>query len=429
VRRRIVVLVVAAGIVAIAVFGLPLAGLVLAYVSVAETAEQSGTATVAALTVAVDLARGTDPQLPPVRSGTGTSGPGRSSTDVGLYDLTGRRITGTGPDTADAAVRQVLAGASNAAQDGVVAVPVLGPNDQPAGAVRVSEGPGEVVARVAWIWAAMLVLAAAAVLGAAAIAVRQGRRLAGPLEALSTAARRLGDGDFSARTERAGIPEIDSLGADLDTTAERLGTSLARWQAFSRDASHQLRTPLTGLSMTLETLLDDPAVELPPAAHDAVVVALRSADGLRQTIDDLLELARTTARPTTQVAVRPVVDDVLGHYRPLVTRAGRRVVVVADGRVPPAVAATAALRQIVTVLVDNALRHGSGTISVRLRGVGTAVAVEVGDEGWIVDPGGGAGGIGLSIARDLADSQGARLALTSADPTTFTLMLLAGDDG
>jgi signal transduction histidine kinase len=97
-------------------------------------------------------------------------------------------------------------------------------------------------------------------------------------------------------------------------------------------------------------------------------------------------------------------------------------------------AAEAALRQILNVLVDNAFTHGKGTVSVTARDAGDALAVDVTDEGTGIEPGhdpfarrSGAGqdghGIGLPLARSLAEAEGGRLVLGSPAPTCFTLLL------
>ncbi|MCY0930240.1 ATP-binding protein [Streptomyces sp. H27-H1] len=89
--------------------------------------------------------------------------------------------------------------------------------------------------------------------------------------------------------------------------------------------------------------------------------------------------------------------------------------------------------QILDILLDNARRHGSGTVTVSLRDLGSALALDVADEGTpVLDPKavfargattGPGSGIGLALARELAEAAGARLALSGTGPTRFTLLL------
>ncbi|MFP5021619.1 sensor histidine kinase [Pseudonocardia phyllosphaerae] len=424
-RRRIITLALAIGVLSIGLFGVPLAAVVGVYLIGEERAELNRTADIAALTVAVDLSHGEPIRLPPSH--------GRS---VAVYDDTGARIAGSGPPRADGPTRTSLGGVEGPVSRGGVTALAINGVAPPTGAVRVEGSRTETWARIALAWGVMAVLAAAVLGIVVAVARRQARRLATPLETLSHTARRLGDGDFHARSDRTGIPEIDSVGADLDATAERLGTLVARERRFAADASHQLRTPLTGLRLRLETALADPGADPRAAMTDAV----RSADGLERTVADLLALARRDAagphggpagEPPLDPA--PLLDEVRRTRAAPLAAADRELRLRVDDDVPRPSASAAAVRQILAVLVDNAVVHGSGTVVVAVRDLAGAVALSVSDDGdgpasgdpFRREPGPDTGGhgIGLPLARSLAEAEGGRLELTGTHPTTFTLLL------
>ena len=86
---------------------------------------------------------------------------------------------------------------------------------------------------------------------AVALAILQARRLTRPLEELASAADRLGLGDSRPLGRRYGVAELDRLAEGLDGSARRITDLLSAERDFATDASHQLRTPLTALSMRL----------------------------------------------------------------------------------------------------------------------------------------------------------------------------------
>jgi signal transduction histidine kinase len=153
------------------------------------------------------------------------------------------------------------------------------------GALRAERSDAVVASRAHRAWLALAGLALAVLALATAAAFLLARRLAAPLERLAGAARRLGDGDFGARAPRAGVAEVDEVGAALDATAQRLDDLVTRERAFSADASHQLRTPLAALRLELEAL-ELQGEELP--------AALAQVDRLQETVDTLLAVARDT---------------------------------------------------------------------------------------------------------------------------------------
>jgi signal transduction histidine kinase len=421
VRNRIVGVAVAAAVLAIALFGVPLAALVVRYLIGDEQAELQRVADVAALTLSADLAHGRDPGVLPVAEPDVT---------ITLYNAMGRRWLGNGPIGLDEPVREALNGEISSGTVGgelVVAVPVV--DDEVIGVVRAAAPRSGAWVRIAGVWLLMAALAAVALGAVWFLARRQSARLARPLEQLAQNAQRLGDGDFSVRTQRARIPEIDAVGAALDSTAERIGSVVARERAFTADASHQLSTPLTGLRFGLEAAIDTPGQDL----HAAIRTAIGSTDQLMRTIDDLLALARDTNRGAGPLPLDEVLGELTDHWRGLLAASGRPLRVTVPDAPPAAAASKAAVRQVLTVLLDNAVRHGAGAVTVAVRESGDALAVDVGDEGAGVrdtdalfvrrSPKAGGHGIGLALARSLTEAEGGRLVLTRPVPATFTLLL------
>lgn len=421
-RRRIVRLTVALAAVTIMIFGVPLAVGVAQYLVADQYNELERVADSAAIAVSGDLA------APPAPAGPGPA------TQIAVYDRTDVKVSGDGPDRVPLVAAALTGVSSSGMLDSRlgVAAPVSD-GDEIVGAVLVTTERSAVYLRIALVWLLMLALAAAALLVAWLLARRQARRLVSPLQALSMVAERLGGGDFTVRTTAVGITEIDSVNASVNRTAVRLGDLVDRERAFSADTSHQLRTPLTGLRLQLEAALDQPNADLRTAIGDA----LTTTDRLQTTIDELLALARDTPGPTEPLDVDTVLDGIRRRWHPVLAPRGRPLRLAVTGT-PRARVVTSALTQILDVLIDNADRHGAGTITVTVRALDDAVAIDVADEGPPLVSDAAAmferrgqqatgHGIGLALARRLAESQGGRLRLATPDPPTFTLLLPGAD--
>jgi signal transduction histidine kinase len=119
----------------------------------------------------------------------------------------------------------------------------------------------EVTRRRRQVWLLVGGLAIAGTAAAAGLATLQARRFIRPLQRLVATSDRLGAGDFSARTGRLELPELDRVAIALDAAAVQIAQLVGRQREFSANVSHQLRTPLTAMRLRLDELatLDDPA--------------------------------------------------------------------------------------------------------------------------------------------------------------------------
>lgn len=282
---------------------------------------------------------------------------------------------------------------------------------------------------------ALVFVAAVVAFGAGiAMAIWQANRLAAPLVYLAASAEQLGSGQVRPQVRPSGVEEIDLVAAELARSADRMAGRLAAERQFGADASHQLRTPLTALSMRLE--------EIALAAHEPEVreearISLEQVERLVAVVDDLLTRSRRAQGGTTEaVRLLDVMRQQEEEWAPAYNAAHRRLVVDIDPETQ-VLATPGALAQVVATLLENSLKHGGGTTTVRSRpsGPSGAVVIEVADEGDGVpdelapriferEVTSGAGtGLGLALARDLASADGGRLELAQRRPAVFALFL------
>lgn len=277
-------------------------------------------------------------------------------------------------------------------------------------------------------------LALLAVAVAVGLAIIQARRLTRPLRELASAVGRLGLGDAGPLGRRYGVPELDQVAEGLDGSAQRISELLAAEREFAADASHQLRTPLTALSMRLEEMVA--AADQPDVVREEGAAALLQTERLTQVVSQLLG---RTHRPAGGRPGRVWVDDVVAQqvveWDPAFRRRNRKLEVTGEKGLS-CHATAGSLAQVVATLLDNALLHGAGTVTVRTSQTPKSVVVEVRDEGKGVPddlaprifernvsgrPGGT--GLGLALARSIAEADGSKVVLVRPRPAVFAVFL------
>jgi len=287
----------------------------------------------------------------------------------------------------------------------------------------------------------------AAVVAAAAIGWLVSRRLAAPVHEVAAAAQRLADGHYDVRVPDPRLgPEFTSVAASMTRLAHRLAATEADRYRLTADLAHQLRTPLAAVRATVEALAD--GVLAPDPASLAVLTD--QTERLGRLVVDLEKVSRAQER-------RIVLDPVPQPLGVLVERAvaaaahryrakGVRLAVDVDPTAPPARVDAGRLGEILDNLLDNALRHtppaGRVTVILRRRGTGPGPEVAVTDTGDGFDPSDAeriferfhrgpaaaathGSGLGLTIARALAEAHGATLTATSAGPGHGAVFVLA----
>ena len=289
---------------------------------------------------------------------------------------------------------------------------------------------------------ALLLISALALLAVAVavvLAILQARRLTRPLEELARAADRLGSGDARPLGLRYGIPELDQVAEGLDGSAQRITDLLSAGRDFAADASHQLRTPLTALSMRLEEMIA--AAEDPDVVREEGAAALAQTERLADVVSQLLGRVarRSVAGRPTLASVDDVVAQQVVEWDPAFRRQSRKLEVVGEKGLRAYVTPGSAA-QVIATLLDNALVHGAGVVTIRTSQTPRSVVVEVRDEGQGVPqelvprifersvsgrPGGT--GLGLALARSVVAADGGQVVLVRPRPAVFAMFLPHGD--
>ena len=221
--------------------------------------------------------------------------------------------------------------------------------------------------------------------------------------------------------------------AALRPVVKRLEAGLTRERRFVADASHELRTPLALLQAELELALGRP--RSPEELRDALASAGEEVDRLTRLAEDLLVLARADEGHLplrrSAVAVGDLFETVARRFAPR-AQAGGRVLDVSADPDQTIFADRLRLEQALGNLVDNALRHGGGTIRLEVESRDGTTMLEVSDEGEGFPPSflphaferfaradearsRGATGLGLAIVDAVARAHGGTASVANRD--------------
>jgi two-component system, OmpR family, sensor kinase len=303
----------------------------------------------------------------------------------------------------------------------------------------------DVQANVALIRNRILVAGAVAFLLAVLGGYLVARALAARVKRLERAVRKVAEGDFSGRIEPDSDDELGQLGAAFDDMQRQLARLDHARKQFIAQASHELRTPLFSLGGFLELLEDE---ELDEATRRQFLDHVRAqVERLSRLATELLDLSRLEAGAlelrTEPTDVHQLARDVVGEFTPLAAQRGSELRVQLAGEAIEIECDPERVAQVVRILLDNALMHtptGTGVVVSAARENGQ-VTLEVSDSGLGIrrqtmphifepfftssDRAQGAG-LGLAIARELAERMSGELSVRSVPgSTTFSLKLPA----
>ena len=273
-----------------------------------------------------------------------------------------------------------------------------------------------------------LVLIGLALLAASALAgAVLARRFSRPFQELADAATALGEGRFDRDVPHYAIPEAEEIATALRKSSAQLDQLVRREREFTVNASHELLTPITALNLVLEDLRTWP--ETPPSVVEELDASLVTLERLGTTVQGYLAHDRSTRRSSTvEVDLSALTRHVVARWRSE-SVAQRRDIRIETPGVIPAKVSPDEFTQVLDALLDNALRHGKGTVLVDCAEVESHLRVRVADESPsvghsnVIHRQGPGPAAGLARVAEIAEAQGGFLVRDEHSTTRFVLML------
>ena len=233
--------------------------------------------------------------------------------------------------------------------------------------------------------------------------------------------------------EETGMHDVDLTINNLYLAATDAQRRLDAERTLAADVSHQLRSPLTALSLRLEQISHD--TKDSNVEQDSIA-ALAQVDRLVKLVEGLLTTWRsTTDRDLTEINVSELLINVRERWLAKVQSSGRKIVTACEPGIT-ALGTPEVQELVLSVLIENSLQHGAGTIEISARDFQSWTLIEIKDEGngisqdiesTLMTQGATTGGTGLGLAwaRNQVASDGGRLELRSLKPAIFGIFLMS----
>lgn len=275
---------------------------------------------------------------------------------------------------------------------------------------------------------------AMAVVGGGSVALA--RRFTGPLEGLTEATRKMAEGKLDQQIDFSSGDEIGRLAEQFNIMARRLDYYTSNLKKFAADVAHEVRTPLTTMSLLTKALKEH---EMEPEQQKEFIEDLDSElDRLTALVSDLLELSKLEKNDIQLegIMLDHLLRDVIGEYQYRFARAGLDLIDNISGQAVKIKGAPLQLRQVISNLLDNAMNYTSagGTVTVTLFLEETKAITKIEDTGcgipeedlnyiferfFRVDRArsreGGGTGLGLSIVSEIIDKHGGKVWVESEE--------------
>ena len=270
------------------------------------------------------------------------------------------------------------------------------------------------------------------------------RRMTRPLSSLIEAAHKIESGDYSAQVPEWGSPDIRSVARAFNAMTARLKAIDEQRRNFMADVTHELRTPLSVIRGQAEAIAD--GVYPADASHLAPI--LDATQTLDRLVDDLRTLVETDSgnlvlhkEPTD---IGGLVHDTVESFRAQPESKGLSLTLEYPDKLPTIEVDPARIRQVISNLLSNAIRHtpSGGSVKVTVGSASDQVTITVSDTGagippdllphvferFAKGPNSTGSGLGLAIAHEIVSAHGGQLLLTPSNPTgvSATVVLRSG---